>query len=81
MNKLVKLLAITVIIAAIFLTACAPPPPPVTKEQLTQAKQDMLTAQKEAKELKMQRDDLQKKVDAEKAKLNKLKEYQKELGM
>ncbi len=81
MNKIVKMLAIAVIIASIFLSACAPPPPPVTKDQLSQAKQDMIKAKKEANELKVQRDNLQKQVNEEKAKLQKLKDYQTELGM
>ena len=81
MNKIFKTLGILVVTATIFLSACTPPPPPVSKDQLNQAEQDMISAQKEAKKLKSERDKLQKQLNDEKAKLQKLQDYQKEMNL
>lgn len=81
MKKIARIIAISAIGASIFLSACAPPPPPVSKDQLTQAEQEMTKVTKEVKSLKKERDVLQKEFDEKQAKLNKLLEYQKELGV
>lgn len=81
MKKIARIIAVTAIGASIFLSACAPPPPPVSKDQLVQAEQGMTKITKEAKVLKSQKDALQKEFNEKQAKLNKLLEYQKELGI
>ena len=81
MKKIARIIAITAIGASIFLSACAPPPPPVSKDQLLQAEQEMTKVNKEAKALKSERDTLQKEFNEKQAKLDKLLEYQRELGM
>ena len=81
MKKIARIIAITAIGASIFLSACAPPPPPVSRDQLSQAEQAMTKISKETKKLKGEKDALQKEFNEKQAKLNKLLEYQKELGM
>jgi len=81
MKKIARIIAITTIGASIFLSACAPPPPPVSKDQLSQAEQAMTKVNNEAKKLKTEKNALQKEFNEKQTKLNKLLEYQKELGI
>ena len=81
MKNTLRFLLGLVLLVSIFLSACAPPPPPVTKDQLDQSGAEALTAEKEAAELKTEKDTLEEELKMKQAELEKLKKYQQQLEM
>jgi TolA-binding protein len=81
MKNTLRFLLGLVLLVSIFLSACAPPPPPVTKDQLDQSNTEALTAEKEAAELKTEKDTLEEELKMKQAELEKLKKYQQQLEM
>ena len=81
MKNTLRFLLGLILLVSIFLSACAPPPPPVTKDQLDQSEIEAIAAEKEASELKVEKDSLEQELKMKQAELEKLKQYQQELEM
>ncbi len=81
MKNTLRFLLGLILLVSIFLSACAPPPPPVTKDQLDQSEIEAIAAEKEASELKVEKDTLEQELKMKQAELEKLKQYQQELEM
>ncbi|MDD3051357.1 MAG: hypothetical protein PHR06_09445 [Candidatus Cloacimonetes bacterium] len=80
MKKNINLLVIALVIAVMFLTACAPTPPPVSKDQLTQAREETIAAEKQASNTEKEKKDLENQIKTTKEDLRMLNELESEVN-